>query len=331
VIDFRLGRFALGVCVATAMLAGCGGAAVSSGVVSMNAAPDHLPNHRSFYYTGRAQNFRVPASVTHITVVGRGAHGAGSPAVDGGRVHAVIPVTPGEKLVVYVGGDVLEQLPALTAAAAAALAGTATAKRTDMAAAALPMCAREAIRFRIASWSSAAVVAMVEWRPVMTAPGPLAERAAEQLAATAAAERATWNAVAAAPAVRRLPAVPAAPAALDASDISEMLAVTARSAPEVRAEPAAQASTARIREVPVEAVVAAVITAVAVAARAVSQTAPIPPGAAEPAAARPTLSRAPRTCICGAGGKIQRTTGWSSSVGSEKNLATVTRSIGAAR
>ena len=248
-------------------------------------------------------------------------------------MHAVIPVTPGEKLVVYVGGDVLEQLPALTAAAAAALAGTATAKRTDMAAAALPMCAREAIRFRIASWSSAAVVAMVEWRPVMTAPGPLAERAAEQLAATAAAERATWNAVAAARAVRRLPAVPAAPAALDASDISEMLAVTARSAPEVRAEPAAQeTSTARI-------------TGGAGGggggggyyggggggAGCESDSSYTAGGGGAGGGSSYVESSAARTCICGAGGKIQRTTGWSSSVGSEKNLATVTRSIGAAR
>lgn len=41
----------------------------------------------------------------HISVVARGAKGAGSPIVDGGRVHAIIPVTPGEKLVIYVGGD----------------------------------------------------------------------------------------------------------------------------------------------------------------------------------------------------------------------------------
>ncbi|MGC2649415.1 MAG: glycine-rich protein, partial [Candidatus Cybelea sp.] len=102
-IDFRLGRYAVGVCAAVALLEGCGGAA-SSGVVPI-AAPDHFPKHKPFYFTGRAQDFRVPEGVTHITVVARGAHGAGSPAVDGGRVHAVIPVTPGEKLVIYVGGD----------------------------------------------------------------------------------------------------------------------------------------------------------------------------------------------------------------------------------
>jgi hypothetical protein len=47
----------------------------------------------------------VPTQVTRITVVARGAHGAGSPLPYGGRVHAVIPVAPGEKLVIYVGGD----------------------------------------------------------------------------------------------------------------------------------------------------------------------------------------------------------------------------------
>lgn len=47
----------------------------------------------------------MPVHVTQIKVIARGAHGVGSPVSDGGRVHAVIPVTPGEKLVIYVGGD----------------------------------------------------------------------------------------------------------------------------------------------------------------------------------------------------------------------------------
>jgi hypothetical protein len=55
--------------------------------------------------TTTTEHFTVPPSVIHITVIARGAHGAGSPVTDGGRVHAVIPVTPGEKLVIYVGGD----------------------------------------------------------------------------------------------------------------------------------------------------------------------------------------------------------------------------------
>jgi hypothetical protein len=100
----ELSRFALCACVATAVLVGCGGRA-SNGVVPISGAPDSLPNHRPFYYTGRAQYFTVPAGVTQISVVARCAKGAGKPIADGGRVHAVIPVTPRERLAVLVGGD----------------------------------------------------------------------------------------------------------------------------------------------------------------------------------------------------------------------------------
>jgi hypothetical protein len=103
-LDLRLGRYALGVCAAAAMLAGCGGQG-SNAVVPSGVPDSSLPHHRTFNYTGAAQDFTVPAGVTHISVVARGAHGGGSPKANGGRVHAVIPVTPGEKLVVYVGGD----------------------------------------------------------------------------------------------------------------------------------------------------------------------------------------------------------------------------------
>jgi hypothetical protein len=106
-LDF--GRCALGICAAAAMLAGCGGHA-GSGVVPINVAPDSLPYHQTFHYAGKKQSFKVPAGVTQLKVVARGAEGAiGSrdtgPIAYGGRVHAVIPVTPGETLVVYVGGD----------------------------------------------------------------------------------------------------------------------------------------------------------------------------------------------------------------------------------
>jgi hypothetical protein len=106
-IDFRLAPYPLGVCAAVAMLAGCGGRA-GNGVVPSNAIPNSFPYHKSFYYTGAAQDFKVPAGVRQVKVIARGAHGAhsvASPEAYGGRVHAVIPVTPGEHLVVYVGGD----------------------------------------------------------------------------------------------------------------------------------------------------------------------------------------------------------------------------------
>jgi hypothetical protein len=104
-IDLR--RCALGALATVAMLAGCGGQG-SNGVMPSGVPDSSLPHHKTFNYTGGAQDFTVPAGVTHISVVARGAHGGGSPKVHGGRVHAVIPVTPGEKLVVYVGGDASE-------------------------------------------------------------------------------------------------------------------------------------------------------------------------------------------------------------------------------
>ena len=97
-------RGALSTLAAVAMLAGCGGRA-GNGVVPISGAPDHLPNHRTFNYTGGKQTFDVPAGARQIEVDMRGAKGAGSTEVYGGRVRAVIPVTSGEKLVVYVGGD----------------------------------------------------------------------------------------------------------------------------------------------------------------------------------------------------------------------------------
>ena len=98
------GRDALWLCAAVAMLVGCGGHA-ADGVVPVNAAPDHLPNHKTFNFTGGAHYFTVPAGVRQIRVDARGAKGAGSQVVYGGRVRAVVPVTPGEKLIVYIGGD----------------------------------------------------------------------------------------------------------------------------------------------------------------------------------------------------------------------------------
>src|ERR1700678_3065506 len=97
-IDLR--RYALGATVMVAVLAACGGKA-SNGVVP-DSVPDSFPYHKTFKYTGAAQDFKVPAGVRRIAIVALGAHGAGSTKAYGGRVHAVIPVTPGEELTVYV-------------------------------------------------------------------------------------------------------------------------------------------------------------------------------------------------------------------------------------
>jgi hypothetical protein len=103
------GPYALSCCVVAAMLAGCGGRA-ADGVMPVNSGAgaytrEKFPYHKSFFYTGRAQDFKVPASVRKIRVIALGAHGAGIPEVRGGRVSAIIPVTPGEVLALFVGGN----------------------------------------------------------------------------------------------------------------------------------------------------------------------------------------------------------------------------------
>ncbi|MGA8795652.1 MAG: hypothetical protein WB526_01125 [Candidatus Cybelea sp.] len=85
----------MSVCAAIAMLAGCGGAGSGNGVVPTGDVPDHLPNHKALYYTGGARDFKAPAALRQIKVDVRGARGDGPPIVYGGRVRAVIPVTPG--------------------------------------------------------------------------------------------------------------------------------------------------------------------------------------------------------------------------------------------
>ncbi|MEI6761113.1 MAG: glycine-rich protein [Betaproteobacteria bacterium] len=60
----------------------------------------------TFNYTGALQTFVVPGGVTSISVDASGAQGFGSstPGALGGRVQAVLPVTPGQTLNIYVGG-----------------------------------------------------------------------------------------------------------------------------------------------------------------------------------------------------------------------------------
>ena len=112
-----LNRFALLMSVATAMLAGCGGSQPLIG------APGGMPNasypaprnkhSQTFSFTGDKQQFQVPAGVRQVTVVASGAsgpYGATSSYCTvvgglGGVVKATIPVTPGETLAVFVGGE----------------------------------------------------------------------------------------------------------------------------------------------------------------------------------------------------------------------------------
>jgi hypothetical protein len=96
-------------CVAVVMLAGCGANAGSGAMLPVNGAGKSLPYHKTFYYTGGRQLFKVPDGVTKLTVIAVGARGDaetsyGEPQALGGRVWATIPVRSGETLAVFVGG-----------------------------------------------------------------------------------------------------------------------------------------------------------------------------------------------------------------------------------
>ncbi|HEV3089816.1 MAG TPA: hypothetical protein VGX91_00070 [Candidatus Cybelea sp.] len=102
-----LGRFALSSCAAAAFLVGCGESSPPIGAPGVNAGPLSYPYHAVFEYTGKKKFFKVPHNVTSLTMEAVGAGGASqvnSGVGRGGRVYAVVPVTPGESLIVNVGG-----------------------------------------------------------------------------------------------------------------------------------------------------------------------------------------------------------------------------------
>jgi hypothetical protein len=98
---------ALSFCIGAALLAACGSqAGGGSGLVPpASGASKSLPYHKTYNYAGREQWFTVPAGVKKLTVIAVGARGAGPTEALGGRVWAIVPVTPGEKLAVFVGGQ----------------------------------------------------------------------------------------------------------------------------------------------------------------------------------------------------------------------------------
>jgi hypothetical protein len=59
----------------------------------------------TFGYTGDVQSWTVPAGVDRIGVDAEGAQGAGEFGGLGGWTHAVVPVTPGQVVGIYVGGQ----------------------------------------------------------------------------------------------------------------------------------------------------------------------------------------------------------------------------------
>ncbi len=98
---FAFSRYALSIGAAVVLLAGCGGPQLQIGAPHTGSG-DELQYHKTFNYTSRGQSFKVPAGVHAISVVARGADGGAN--AKGGRVHATIPVDPGETLYIYVGG-----------------------------------------------------------------------------------------------------------------------------------------------------------------------------------------------------------------------------------
>ena len=99
------------------LVAGCGGGSTSpsyqppgmsqstraqnaSSVVAVHDAS--CQGQKSFAFVGHAAHFKVPKCATTIYIDAKGA--SGEYGGDGGEVGATIPVTPGEKLIVRVGG-----------------------------------------------------------------------------------------------------------------------------------------------------------------------------------------------------------------------------------
>ena len=95
--NFNFGRCAI-TGTAVALIAGCGGSQPPIRTSVGAGASDTYANHHTFHYTGKKQVFSVPASVTNIKVIAIGGDGAPNygRAGYGGRVSAVIPVTPYE-------------------------------------------------------------------------------------------------------------------------------------------------------------------------------------------------------------------------------------------
>jgi hypothetical protein len=105
-------RATLGICAAT-MLAGCGGSPTAMGAYGTGVTTPAASGYRIYGFTGSKQSFKVPPSVTRVTVTAIGAGGAGSGSYSlyqpsggkGAMVTATIPVTPGERLAIFVAGS----------------------------------------------------------------------------------------------------------------------------------------------------------------------------------------------------------------------------------
>ena len=136
-IDFRLGRHALGVCVGTAMLAGCSGSQPPLAVSGAMPRParQERERHRTFDYSGQVEYFKVPRDQKKITIIADGATGgfwqtSGSGSGIGGQgglLEATIRVKPGELLRIFVGAH-----PRSTTSSAATAAITAAVREVSV-------------------------------------------------------------------------------------------------------------------------------------------------------------------------------------------------------
>jgi hypothetical protein len=106
---FELCRGALSVSFAALLCACGGGSPVPAATDTTNTRASGSKNHQAFSYTGSEQTFTVPAGVKQLTVVARGGSGTGYIAYGysglPGRVYAVVPVRPGDKLYIFVGAS----------------------------------------------------------------------------------------------------------------------------------------------------------------------------------------------------------------------------------
>lgn len=90
--------------VAACALSSCAGEALplAPGVSNVSKQLSYAQSSQTFHYTGAPQYFNVPTGVTSVAITARG---AGSSGKRGGLVQATIPVSPGEALAVFVGGE----------------------------------------------------------------------------------------------------------------------------------------------------------------------------------------------------------------------------------
>lgn len=96
---------------AGALFAACGSALAPRAADDAINVRSAFKNNKIFEYTGKKQTFTVPTGVTRLSVLARGAVGAGDtpyPAYPG-RVYALIRVHPGDKFSIFVGGGGFRQ------------------------------------------------------------------------------------------------------------------------------------------------------------------------------------------------------------------------------